>query len=344
MPYTIDAKDLRLATRALSPVIPRRPLLPAIGNVHASPGGINGVVLTATNLDYAISISLAGSGDREGLIERNVLKDSVKGERGNVTITDDMVAPNGAYPMPAFDSATSCMVGVDALIRAHDHAISAVASDTTRPVLCHILLEFNDDALQVTAADGCVLSTTNIPAVCAKRQPILVRGTAMTALVKALRALKYDGDGVVDLAISDSGMTARAGNIKFWCRLGDGTFPKYGNIFPTKSEGVIELQPRPIVAWLRNLPKPADKNDLTKVQITATGNSYQLTHDSGSLTGTGTIAGDWPAIWFDGDRLATALAPYGDQAVTLAATNGVSPLVISSGDSRALVMPVMPKA
>ncbi len=127
------------------------------------------------------------------------------------------------------------------LIRALQFALSGVATEESRPVLCCVLFDCGNDVIRLVGADGFRLPIATIPALGVAVDKILIHSSDITRLIKFLKGT-ITGRGKskcypdVFLSVGQDNTTvyfaAENGKIHFDRR--DFTFPNYSQLIPTE--------------------------------------------------------------------------------------------------------------
>ena len=137
-------------------------------------------------------------------------------------------------------SAKGSRLPAAAILAATERVTKAASRDDTRPVLTGVLVRLESDSLTMVATDSYRLAvgaarSTNGPA-----EPVEALIPAR-ALAEAQRVSRLAGVDEVELVLTETQATLRAGDVRLTTRLIDGQFPDYRQLIPERFEHDLAL-------------------------------------------------------------------------------------------------------
>lgn len=242
------ARGLSIVARAVAP----RSTLPVLGNVLVATD--NGRLrLSATNLEMGISYWIGAKIEEEGstTVPARTFVDLVN-TLPNDTVAMELTIRNqtlnvrcGAFnndikcidsqdfpPLPPSDLDDGLALDAEDL-RAMIHQVTFAASmDDARPVLTGVLVEVEDKALTMAAADGFRLSvrSAQLGSSAPGQISAIIPARALSELARVLGA--NDETVTMSLPPNRGQVIFRAKDVELVSQLIDGTFPDYRSIIP----------------------------------------------------------------------------------------------------------------
>jgi len=262
MKLTIERSAFLRALGHVQNVVERRNTIPILSNVQlvADEGGLS---LTATDLDLAIVETVPCEVQQPGgtTAPAHILHDIVRKLPDGAQVELDYGVEDGRLVVRAARSkfALSCLPREDFPVMAdgdlpHRFVLPAadlrrliektrfaISTEETRYYLNGIYLHAPEDApvLRGVATDGHRLAHIEIPLPQgASGMPgvIMPRKAALEA-----HKLIEDGEGTVEIALSDSKIRVALGDIVLTSKLIDGTFPDYQRVIPAGNDKLMEV-------------------------------------------------------------------------------------------------------
>ena len=242
------ARGLSIVARAVAP----RSTLPVLGNILVATD--NGRLrLSATNLEMGISFWIGAKIEEEGstTVPARTFVDLVN-TLPNDAVSMELTIRNqtlnvrcGAFnndikcidaqdfpPLPPSDLDDGLALDAEDL-RAMIHQVTFAASmDDARPVLTGVLVEVDDKALTMAAADGFRLSvrTAQLASSAPGQISAIIPARALSELARVLGA--NDDSVTMSLPPNRGQVIFRAKDVELVSQLIDGTFPDYRGIIP----------------------------------------------------------------------------------------------------------------
>ena len=267
MKLTIERAALLKSLAHVQSVVERRNTIPILSNVllQASDGKL---AFTATDMDLTIVEEVAAKVDEPGAttVPAHTFYDIVRKlpEGSDVELASDgqagqmaLRAGRSAFALSSLPKEDFPDLGADELPRRFtlasadlkqiiDRTRFAISTEETRYYLNGIYLHAAEsDGLQVlraVATDGHRLARYEMPlpeAATGMPGVIVPRKT-----VNELRKLIEDGDGDIDVGLSDTRIEFTFGGSVLTSKLIDGTFPDYQRVIPTGNDKVLEINCR----------------------------------------------------------------------------------------------------
>lgn len=262
MIFSIEAKNLHAALKAVGDVIEARSTLPILKNVKLSVSEADGLILTATDGDSeakmvcdVLSCSAAGSVTVEARALTRFVSALPPGDV-DMTLKDDGLhvvsrrtrailptLPVSDFAEIGFEPSEASMVFEAKALRAGLEAVEpAQGNEQARYYLCGVYFEPSAGGLDLTATNGHRLMTYRLDT---DQDPTLSAVTLPTKLVKSLIGLlgRYKAQTVT---ISHDGNRLRAvcGPETLTGKLIDGTFPDWRRVLPS-AEGRCKISVLP---------------------------------------------------------------------------------------------------
>jgi len=131
--------------------------------------------------------------------------------------------------VPTPDDLTWATVEANTFARMVDGVALAAAKDQSRPVLAGILLVIGDDVISMYAADGYRLAHCVEPLTTSPEQPISAIVPTAT-----MRQIAKVANGTVDLALNDTRLFVRSGDVHLVALLIEGEYPDLSHTIPSE--------------------------------------------------------------------------------------------------------------
>jgi len=270
MKFSCTQENLKRGLMITGSIASKNLNLPVLNNVLIRIDGTN-IQFLSTNLEIAIRCTMRGKVEEDGDITLpsklfldyvNLLGD----EKVDITVKDDEAVvvgkrnrtkikgiPSTEFPLiPTVERETVFHVDTSALRKALGQVNFAVSGVESRPELTGVLFNINPEGksghLVLAATDSYRLSERTIPikndkdhASTAKSLQVIVPGRTLSELLRVLSLTKdTDTDGeTVEVAMGESQVSFRFGDIEMISRVIDGKYPDYRPIIPDKFSSVV---------------------------------------------------------------------------------------------------------
>ena len=249
MKFTITREQLQEGLVAVAASVPTKTTLPVLSNILVE-ATENGLRLSGTDLDIAVTTTVPASVDQEGaltlpakkLVEivrelpSAAIRVTSSGEQ-RVTIECGRAKfkllglPREEFPaFPAvnFSGGWSCAAGdVQKLIA---HVAFAASTEESRPILNGVLWELRPERMRMVATNGHRLARMDVPATggMAKGQADLI---VPPKALDQIRRLFGDKDEL-EIAKSENHLGFRSATTQVFTRLIEGPYPNYEQVIP----------------------------------------------------------------------------------------------------------------
>jgi DNA polymerase-3 subunit beta len=267
MKFTITREQLQEGLGAVAAAVPAKTTLPVLSNVLVEVTK-QGLRLSATDLDIAVSTSVPADVDAEGgtTLPARKLVDIVRElPSAPIRVTaagEQRVAiecgrskfkllglPREEFPsFPAvkFDGAWKAPAGV--VQKLVGHVAFAASTEESRPILNGVLWEMRPDRTRMVATNGHRLARMDVPS----------QGSATADLIvppKALEQMRrlFPADADVEIARSDNHLGVRAGGTLVFSRLIEGPYPNYEQVIPRENDKAATVDKAAMAAALRRM-------------------------------------------------------------------------------------------
>jgi DNA polymerase-3 subunit beta len=221
----------------------------------------------------------------------------------------------------------------------------AVSTEETRGYLNGVNMKIDGDALMFAATDGYRLSIRQIPL------PAGAKGIGPTIIPRhALAPLSALSDAeTIDIAVTDTGISARSGDALFITKLIDGNFPDYERIVPAAVDRPALIESASLLNSLNRLSAVAEAaTGGRRGRVVKLSFNGALTVSAGG-TGKGDAdevidCSDAPhvEIGFNGRYLADAIAAIGGETVEMHISDAATPVLMRNPTDESLRVVALP--
>ena len=366
-------QNLRRGLAIVGRAVATRSNLPVLQNVKiATEDGM--LVLTATNLDIAITTRIGAQVEEEGEItiparlltdfvnslpdERIDIETSVeplsvglKCQRfeANINGTDAEEFP----PIPTVDEGATIKVDPQVLRETIAYVAFAAATEDSRPVLTGIKVEVNGEDFTFAAADGFRLAvydgrlTEPLP----EPTEFIIPAKTMQEVGRLIGG--YDTE--VEFTVTSSGTHAlfNIGTVEIVSQLMPGSFPNFRSLIPSEHRNRVIVQQSDFMRAVRSASIFArDGSGIVRVQImgdeqgsgiSISSRAEELGDNQGEIDGE--VEGevdDQSRIAFNNKYLSEVLDVLGDGEIAFEITSASSPGVVRSVSKEGYTHVVMP--
>ena len=265
MKFTITREQLQEGLAAVAAAIPAKTTLPVLSNVllEATKQGIR---LSGTDLDIAVSTTVAADVDTEGsaTIPAKKLTDIVRelpaapirftgaGEqrvgiecgRSRFKLLGLPREEFPSFPAVKFDKAWKASAGVVHKLVAH--VAFAASTEESRPILNGVLWELRPDRMRMVATNGHRLAKMDVPASGGSTADLIVPPKAL----EQIRRL-FGPEDALEVAKSDNHIGFRAAGRLVFSRLIEGPYPNYEQVIPRENDKIATVDKMAFGAALR---------------------------------------------------------------------------------------------
>jgi len=270
MKFTITREQLQEGLVAVAASVPSKTTLPVLSNilVEATKDGLR---LSGTDLDIAVSTTVAASVDQEGAITlparkfveivrelpSAAMRITGSGEQ-RVTIECGrskfklLGLPKEEFPaFPAVKFEQGWKAPAKELHKLISHVAFAASTEESRPILNGVLWELRSDRMRMVATNGHRLARMDVPASGG------IGGAQADLIVppKALEQIRrlFGPEDEVEIARSDNHLGFRAGGTQVYTRLIEGPYPNYEQVIPRENDKAATMDKSAFTSALRRM-------------------------------------------------------------------------------------------
>jgi DNA polymerase-3 subunit beta len=313
MKFTITREQLQEGLVAVAASVPTKTTLPVLSNILLEATG-NGLRLSGTDLDIAVSTTVPASVDQEGaltlpakkLVEivrelpSAAIRVTSSGEQ-RVTIECGRAKfrllglPREEFPaFPAvnFTGGWSCAAGdVQKLI---GHVAFAASTEESRPILNGVLWELRPERMRMVATNGHRLARMDVPATggMSKGQADLI---IPPKALDQIRRLFGDKDEL-EIAKSENHLGFRSASTQVFTRLIEGPYPNYEQVIPKENDKSATADKSALTSAIRRMSIVAS-DQTHRIRLALTNGACKLSVQTPDLG----EAQEEMAITYDGD-------------------------------------------
>lgn len=311
------------------------------------------LVLSATDFETSVSFKLPVKGKRAKAVAvpARLLATVTAKLVGAVTITVDDATVNliddagTVYEMPVANEtpplplAAGDQAGapeafdMDAFRKAVAFTAGSVSKDAARPILTAIAFQ-----------GGTAVSTDSYRLAFFRDAPNITALVPATAALIAVKAIPEGEDVTVQFSPDKTRMILTSGAVHFGTRLVDGEYPKWQQLVPTKQEHRAEINRK---SFLEAVGKIAVADKTVPVRMALIGATLSLltiVQDVVKADADLIADGTMPNVALNTTYLAAALKVIPSEVITLSATDGLKPVLLTDGSTdspwKLLLMPV----
>lgn len=267
MKFTITREQLQEGLTAVAAAVPAKTTLPVLSNVLLEVTK-QGVRLSATDLDIAVTTTVQGDVDADGSITLPARKlvDIVRelpsapirftaaGEqrvgiecgRAKFKLLGLPREEFPSFPAVKFDGAWSVPAGV--VHKLVGHVAFAASTEESRPILNGVLWEMRPDRMRMVATNGHRLAKMDVPSKGSSTADLIVPPKAL----EQMRRL-FPADADVEIARSDNHLGVRAAGTLVFSRLIEGPYPNYEQVIPKENDRTATVDKAALAAALRRM-------------------------------------------------------------------------------------------
>ena len=270
MKLTITREQLQEGLIAVAASVPAKTTLPILSNIllEATKDGLR---LSGTDLDIAVSTAVPASVDQEGAITlparklveivrelpSAAIRLTASGEQ-RVTIECGrsrfrlLGLPREEFPaFPSVKFEGGWRASSKELQKLIGHVAFAASTEESRPILNGVLWELRPERMRMVATNGHRLARMDVPT-------SETQGAAQADLIvppKALEQIRrlFDSDEIVEIARSENHLGFRTGTTQIFTRLIEGPYPNYEQVIPRENDKAATADKAALTAALRRM-------------------------------------------------------------------------------------------
>jgi DNA polymerase-3 subunit beta len=270
MKLTITREQLQEGLVAVAASVPAKTTLPILSNIllEATKDGIR---LSGTDLDIAVSTTVAASVDQEGAITlparklveivrelpSAAIRLTASGEQ-RVTIECGrsrfklLGLPREEFPaFPTVKFEGGWRTSSKELQKLISHVAFAASTEESRPILNGVLWELRPERMRMVATNGHRLARMDVPT-------SETQGASQADLIvppKALDQIRrlFDTEETVEIARSENHLGFRTSATQIFTRLIEGPYPNYEQVIPRENDKAATADKAALTAALRRM-------------------------------------------------------------------------------------------
>ena len=269
MKFTITRDKLQEGLVAVAASVPSKTTLPVLANllVEASRDGLK---LSGTDLDIAVSTTIPASVDQEGattLPARKLVEIAKELPNAAIRVTSSgeqrvqIECGKSKFKLlglardefPAFPTVKfegGWKVQAKDLQKLIGHVAFAASTEESRPILNGVLWELRADRMRMVATNGHRLARMDVPA--------SAMGGSQDDLIvppKALDQIRrlFGGDEDIEIGKSDNHLGFRSTTTQVFTRLIEGPYPNYEQVIPRENDKSLTADKAALAAALRRM-------------------------------------------------------------------------------------------
>jgi DNA polymerase III subunit beta len=271
MKLTITREQLQEGLVAVAASVPAKTTLPILSNILLEASTRDGIRLSGTDLDIAVSTTLAASVDQEGAITLPArklveivrelpsapIRLTASGEQ-RVTIECGrsrfrlLGLPREEFPaFPSVKFEGGWRTSSRELQKLIGHVAFAASTEESRPILNGVLWELRPERMRMVATNGHRLARMDVPT-------SETQGASQADLIvppKALEQIRrlFDTEETVEIARSENHLGFRTASTQIFTRLIEGPYPNYEQVIPRENDKAATADKAALTAALRRM-------------------------------------------------------------------------------------------
>ncbi|MBA2626683.1 MAG: DNA polymerase III subunit beta [Gemmatimonadales bacterium] len=270
MKFTITREQFQEGLVAVAASIPAKTTLPVLSNILLE-ATKDGVRLSGTDLDIAVSTTVNASIDQEGAITlparklveivrelpSAAIRITASGEQ-RVTIECGrsrfklLGLPREEFPaFPAVKFDSSWRTSSSDLQKLIGHVAFAASTEESRPILNGVLWELRPERMRMVATNGHRLARMDVPSAA-------TGGSSQADLIvppKALDQIRrlFGAEEQVEIARSENHLGFRSERTQIYTRLIEGPYPNYEQVIPRENDKTATCDKAALTSALRRM-------------------------------------------------------------------------------------------
>ncbi|HEX5387797.1 MAG TPA: DNA polymerase III subunit beta [Gemmatimonadales bacterium] len=276
MKLTITREQLQEGLVAVAASVPAKTTLPVLANIllEASKDGLR---LSGTDLDIAVSTTVPAAVDQEGsitlparklveivrelpsapirLVASGEQRVTIECGRSKFRLLGLPREEFPAFPAVKFDGGWKVSAGD--LQKLISHVAFAASTEESRPILNGVLWELRPERMRMVATNGHRLARMDVPAVTqvGTAQPAAGQQADLIVPPKALEQIRrlFGPEDEVEIARSDNHLGFRSARTQIFTRLIEGPYPNYEQVIPRENDKAATADRAALSAALRRM-------------------------------------------------------------------------------------------
>lgn len=290
MKFTITREHLQEGLVAVAASIPAKTTLPVLSNILVE-ANEDGLRLSGTDLDIAVSTTITASVDEEGAITlparklveivREMPSAAIKiNSAGEQRVTIEcgrskfklLGLPREefpAFPSVSFDDSWKC--SAQDLQKLIGHVAFAASTEESRPILNGVLWELRPEGMRMVATNGHRLARMDVPVEGGGEEADLIVPPKALEQIRRL----FDSDQEIEIAKSENHLGFRSATTQIYTRLIEGPYPNYEQVIPRENDKALTADRAALTAALRRMSIVAS-DQTHRVRVGLTNGSCKL--------------------------------------------------------------------
>jgi len=267
MKFTITRERLQEGLVAVAAAVPAKTTLPVLSNVLVE-ATKQGLRLSGTDLDIAVSTTVAADVDAEGAVTlpakklSDIVRELPSAPIRVTTAGEQRVSIEcgrtkfkllglpreefPSFPPVKFDKAWKAPAELVHKLVAH--VAFAASTEESRPILNGVLWELRPDRMRMVATNGHRLAKMDVPASGGSTADLIVPPKALEQVRKL-----FAPEAEVEIAKSENHIGFRAGGTLVYSRLIEGPYPNYEQVIPRENDKSATVDKAALTAALRRM-------------------------------------------------------------------------------------------
>lgn len=269
MKFTITREKLQEGLVAVAASVPTKTTLPVLSNILVE-ATRDGLRLSGTDLDIAVSTTIPASVDQEGAITlpaRKLVEIVRELPSAAIRITSSgeqrvsiecgkskfklLGLPKEEFPaFPGVKFEGGWRVPSKDLQKLISHVAFAASTEESRPILNGVLWELKNDRMRMVATNGHRLARMDVPVAggAGQQADLIVPPKALDQIKRLFAA-----DDEVELARSENHLGFRSSTTQVFTRLIEGPYPNYEQVIPRENDKIATADKGALAAALRRM-------------------------------------------------------------------------------------------
>lgn len=269
MKFTITREKLHEGLGAVAASVPSKTTLPVLSNIliEATKDGLR---LSGTDLDLAVSTNIPAQVDQEGAITlpaRKLVEIVRELPSASIRVTSSgeqrvqiecgrsrfklLGLSRDEFPaFPAVKFEGGWKVAAKDLQKLIGHVAFAASTEESRPILNGVLWELRSDHMRMVATNGHRLARMDVPlkATAGGQADLIVPPKAL----EQIRRL-FGPDDEIEIAKTDNHLGFRSAGTQVYTRLIEGPYPNYEQVIPRENDKIMTADKAALAAALRRM-------------------------------------------------------------------------------------------
>ena len=267
MKFTITRERLQEGLVAVAAAVPAKTTLPVLSNVLVE-ATKQGIRLSGTDLDIAVSTTVAADVDADGAVTlpakklSDIVRELPSAPIRVTTAGEQRVSLEcgrskfkllglpreefPSFPPVKFDKAWKAPAELVHKLVAH--VAFAASTEESRPILNGVLWELRPDRMRMVATNGHRLAKMDVPASGGSTADLIVPPKALEQVRKL-----FAPEAEVEIAKSENHIGFRTGGTLVYSRLIEGPYPNYEQVIPRENDKSATVDKAALTAALRRM-------------------------------------------------------------------------------------------